>query len=773
MIKKALYSLVLILFSVNIKSQTTNFSMSNATQTVPCSGTYNFYDSGGSGGNYSNNENFTVTFYPATAGMCLSINFSSFNTESSFDFFRAYDGTSAAAPLIGSYSGNTIPPTITSSGGPITVVFISDGSVNYSGWAAIISCVACPPPPAYYLMSNTNVTLTCPPTFSLFYDSGGPSSDYSNSENLTKTFTAPPGSCLSFTFGSFSTESCCDRLRIYDGPNAASPLIGTFLGTSGPGVVTSSGSSLTFSFTSDGSVTDPGWTASLSCMPACTGTPNAGFASNSSFPCTTAGNTQLMATGLSIGCGITYQWQSGPSTTGPWTNVAGATTSTLNVPINASMFYRLVSTCGSNSVSTSVAAATGYSIACSLSSYTPSSVGYSFDTFVGTVLPTTDDVLFGSVTLFSFPFCFSGFQYNGGYPASNSSFVFDAVGCNPNIQTTTYAAAGVWTGYTIPNPAPVNGTSIPRNAILGPWHDTNPGVGGVMRYGVLGTAPNRRFVLSYENVPMFSCTSVLFTGQIKLFETSGDIEIHIGDKQLCTSWNNGRAVLGLHNYDGTIYVPPVNATAHNSPTQWTMTNTAFRFSTNCPANVTCNTVLPLGFKSIYGQNFKTVNKLWWETSDEKNVKEFIVLRSIDANIFSELGKVSAKNNPSKYVFEDVDFKSGIIHYYKVRAVMHDGSVKETSIYPIYSIEENVLITNVFPNPANDKINLTISGGAQAVCDFLIFDQFGKLIKSNSIKVKAGVSNVELDINDLQTGLYFVEVKTSDGAIVSKQKFSKQ
>lgn len=59
--------------------------------------------------------------------------------------------------------------------------------------------------------------------------------------------------------------------------------------------------------------------------------------------------TLLSATG-----GGTYQWQSGTSATGPWTNIAGATSSTLNVSPGATIWYRVIVTgpngCTSNDV---------------------------------------------------------------------------------------------------------------------------------------------------------------------------------------------------------------------------------------------------------------------------------------------------------------------------------------------------------------------------------------------------------------------------------------
>ncbi|WP_162182441.1 fibronectin type III domain-containing protein [Lacinutrix jangbogonensis] len=101
-----------------------------------------------------------------------------------------------------------------------------------------------------------------------FYDTGGPNGTYSNGENYTTTISPSAGfNSVSVQFNSFSTEGCCDFLRIYDGPDNSYPLIGSFGGNNSPGSITSSDTSgaLTFVFTSDGSVTSSGWDASVIC----------------------------------------------------------------------------------------------------------------------------------------------------------------------------------------------------------------------------------------------------------------------------------------------------------------------------------------------------------------------------------------------------------------------------------------------------------------------------------------------------------------------------
>jgi len=84
---------------------------------------------------------------------------------------------------------------------------------------------------------------------------------------------------------------------------------------------------------------------------ACSGTPNAGVASISSASGCASTSVTLSASGLTAGTGISYQWQSGPTATGPWTNIAGATTATSIVTPTATTFYRLVTTCSSSGLS--------------------------------------------------------------------------------------------------------------------------------------------------------------------------------------------------------------------------------------------------------------------------------------------------------------------------------------------------------------------------------------------------------------------------------------
>lgn len=110
--------------------------------TNACSGT--IYDTGGAGGNYSNNENYLKT-YCSNAGNCISITFNSFDVEYGYDFLTIYDGPGMTSASMGDYTGTSLNGvTFTSLTGCLTLLFTSDGSTTSSGWNATISCAACP-----------------------------------------------------------------------------------------------------------------------------------------------------------------------------------------------------------------------------------------------------------------------------------------------------------------------------------------------------------------------------------------------------------------------------------------------------------------------------------------------------------------------------------------------------------------------------------------------------------------------------------------------------
>ena len=330
------------------------------------------YDSGGSTGDYSNNELITTTIFPENPGDIVTFTFNSFNIENNWDFLTVYDGPDNTFTEIGVFTGATIPDPISSTdpSGALTFVFDSDGSVTYPGYEILTSCG--PPPTClaptdliaalsgsdsavvswtagesetaweYVLQpqgtgapttagtptTENPLTLsglssgtayevfiradcgagdfsawTGPANFATgpacgdtIYDSGGAAGDYSNNELITTTvFPDNPGDVVTFTFLSFTTESCCDGITVYNGPDTSfDPVDDEFRGTEIPDPITSTDPSgaLTFVFDSDGSVTSAGYEILISCGP----------------PPTCLVPTNLTATLNALGTAVSLSW---------------------------------------------------------------------------------------------------------------------------------------------------------------------------------------------------------------------------------------------------------------------------------------------------------------------------------------------------------------------------------------------------------------------------------------------------------------------------------
>lgn len=130
-----------------------------------------------------------------------------------------------------------------------------------------------------------------------------------------------------------------------------------------------------------------------------------------------------------------------------------------------------------------------------------------------------------------FSFDFYGVPYTDIEISSNGFLSVNAAG-----------DSGCCTGDPLPDPNTPNGT------IAGWWEDLDPGEAGAeFYYETMGTAPNRRFLVSVINVQHFPSDNPV-TLQYKLYETTGVIEVHYlaapGD-------GAGTHSAGVENQDGS------------------------------------------------------------------------------------------------------------------------------------------------------------------------------------------------------------------------------
>lgn len=133
-----------------------------------------FVDNGGMTGNYSSNSDNMYVICPTNPGEVVTVTFTSFDIETTWDGLYVYDGNSISSPQIssgnsgssipggvpGAFWGTTIPGPFTSSSvdGCLTFRFRSDNVINKPGWVANVTCAPAPTCPKPTLVTATNIT---------------------------------------------------------------------------------------------------------------------------------------------------------------------------------------------------------------------------------------------------------------------------------------------------------------------------------------------------------------------------------------------------------------------------------------------------------------------------------------------------------------------------------------------------------------------------------------------------------------------------------------
>ncbi len=378
--------------------------------------------------------------------------------------------------------------------------------------------------------------------------------------------------------------------------------------------------------------------------------------------------------------------------------------------------------------------------------YTATAIAYAPDAVGGTSLVMSDDQYSGAVNI-GFTFCVDGTTHTQLLIASNGYLDFDL------------ASAGAFSPYTIAAPiATTNPTEI-QKTILGPWHDLYPPSGGTITYQTLGTAPNRRFVVTWQDVPMFSCTGLLDRQQIRLYESSNCIEMHLGNKPICAAWNTGQAIQGINNFNGTMaaVIP-----GRNAPTNWSATNDAYRLAPTCVPCLTavvCSPPLPVEMQAMTAECNNGEVTIRWTTATEINNDYFTVEKSIDGIIFEALGVVDGAGNNNQlrhYTLNDNDARTGD-NYYRIKQTDYNGQFEYYSVLSTTCLAAEI---NIYPNPNNGVFTLE---GAEKNSNIEISDISGHIV----YQMNLSSSKTNLDLSYLSKGIYLITIHSSKGTIVKK------
>jgi len=259
---------------------------------------------------------------------------------------------------------------------------------------------------------------------------------------------------------------------------------------------------------------------------------------------------------------------------------------------------------------------------------------------------TTDDVWDNQALTLPFKVCFFDNTYS------------QAVVCSNGIVSFEPSVAGKSAGYAlgsqpdIPSPqfGQAQGTGMYwRNAIYGVFQDYDPYYGGEIWYGVLGTFPCRKMVVTWNSVPMFNNHTTINSSMIVMYEGTNVIDVYVKNRDLSpTGWNDNRGIVGLQNADGTdgVAAPGRNTTdGDQNGRSWSAHNEAWRFTPYAPSAYTLT-----WYKGAFADT--TALETYMREHPEENI---VLSTTADSMIVSEADGINAVTVRMQYSQCNGDF----------------------------------------------------------------------------------------------------------------------
>lgn len=360
----------------------------------------------------------------------------------------------------------------------------------------------------------------------------------------------------------------------------------------------------------------------------------------------------------------------------------------------------------------------------------------------GTAGPVGDDNTSDAIIPFTFSF------YGTGYTTARIS-------TNGFIWLSNAGSNGCCDGFLIPSDPSITNAYIALTQT--DWLPNAP-ANGTIFYAVTGTAPNRVFVVHYENILHISSADRM-TGEIQLYETTNEIRLVMSSLTGIAVSNT--ATMGIAKGDG---VTGYAVGTRNQSASYSITNEAWSL-------VTPSTTLPVKLTGYEAKKVSGAAVLEWSTDFEENNSHFAIEHSANGRDFKQIAKINSKGNTSvghQYSYTDVNPLNGKNYY---RLVQYDLDGK--SVY--YGIKlvnfELASQIKIMPNPIADNFNISIQSLQTGNVQITVFDMHGRKVTAFTKSIRTGANVIPVVSKEWQAGFYSVKID-QDGIITTHKLIKK-
>lgn len=174
-----------------------------------------------------------------------------------------------------------------------------------------------------------------------------------------------------------------------------------------------------------------------------------------------------------------------------------------------------------------------------------------------------------------------------------------------------------------------------------------------------------------------------------------------------------------------------------------------------------NVITPVqivSFDAVRSNN--TVNVIW-NVAQEVNIASYTIERSINGRDFEKIGEVNAFGNRASNQYSFTDNKPNFgKNYYRLKIAGKDGNINYSAVRLI-SFDKTTLVS-VYPNPAKEKIYISVSKADSKVNTLSIYNSVGQQIITKSF-----TSVTQVDVSKYAAGTYVVQVDDGNSIQIFK------
>lgn len=183
-------------------------------------------------------------------------------------------------------------------------------------------------------------------------------------------------------------------------------------------------------------------------------------------------------------------------------------------------------------------------------------------------------------------------------------------------------------------------------------------------------------------------------------------------------------------------------------------------------------ILPVEFVDFKGFPGAKSNDLSWKTKSETNSRWFIIERSVDAESFTEIGRIDAAGNSTttlEYEFSDENISQNL-YYYRIKEVDFDGRTQFTKPLSIFRNNSDI---SIYPNPTTGDLTFNFLSNIQGEITISYTDISGKVVKERLIISESGKQYTTSILNEMSNGIYFVQILDHFGNSILQDKVVKK